>query len=68
MLSLKPPALVSFAFIVVFLLALLLGYGQSAQEITPLEAKQSIDRELTTGEDQVYHLTLAAGEYARVEL
>ena len=68
MLSLKPPALVSFAFIVVFLLALLPGYGQSAQEITPLEAKQSIDRELTTGEDQVYHLTLAAVEYARVEL
>ena len=68
MLSLKLPAQVSFAFIVVFLLALSPVLGQSTQEITPLEDNKSIDRELKNGGTHVYQLTLAAGEYTRVEL
>ena len=66
MLRLNPPRRVVIAFIIVLLSGLAPVQGQAI--ITPLETARVIDREIKSGEAQVYQFSLAANEHVRVEL
>ena len=52
-------------FLSVWLLAIALS-AQSPSNITPLEPETVIERPLSTGEEHLYQLSLAKGEYVSV--
>ncbi len=61
MLRLNPPKRVIIAFIIVLLSGLVPVHGQAI--ITQLETAKMIDREIKSGESQLYQITLAEGAY-----
>ncbi len=66
--SLAQPFATVFSLLAAIALVLLLSASAHAQEVTPLEPGQSLEREITGGQTHRYQISLITGAYGHVEV